>query len=185
MSQATVTGPRAGQSDNAQGTTHTLVVLVDDRPGAIDRVVGAFRRRRANMQTLVLGRSEQPEVVRVTVEVTDTEVGVDHLVEQLRKIVDVKQVINLSNTQAITRELALIKVASTATQINDIIELAHQFGAYTVDVTSESVTLEVVGNVEKVERFVTLLQPYGIREIAYSGRVSMARGDVDHTSKTK
>ena len=178
MTNSPASTTRSGHSDAPQGTgrTHTLIVLVNDRPGAVDRVVGILRRRRANMQTFVLGRSELPETVRITVSVTDSEVGLDHLIEQLRKTVDVRQVINLTYQQAITRELALIKVNSSAELSSEIIELGSHFGAAVVDLTPEAITLEVTGSGEKIEKLVGLLQEYGIREVACSGSVAMLRG---------
>ncbi len=178
MSNPSAPTHRSGHSDAPQGTerTHMLIVLVHDRPGAVDRVVGVLRRRRANMQTFVLGRTELPETVRVTVSVTDSEVGLDHLIEQLRKTVDVRQVINLTYQQAITRELALIKVNSSAEHPSEIIELGSLFGAAVVDLTPDTITLEVTGSGEKIEKLVSLLQEYGIREVARSGSVAMARG---------
>ncbi len=98
MTTHTITSAdRSGQSNLPQGVeqAHTLIIKVEDRPGAVDRVIGLLRRRRANMQTFVLGRSEQPEIVRITVVVNDSEVALEHLVEQMRKIVDVRQVTNL------------------------------------------------------------------------------------------
>lgn len=174
---ATPTG-RSGQSSTTQGTErhHTLIVLVEDRPGAVDRVVGLMRRRRANMQTLVLGPSEQPNVVRVTVAVNDSEVGIEHLVEQLRKIFDVRSVLNVTSPLAVTRELALIKVDSTPEKLNAIVELAHHFGAHAVDIAPQAVILEVTGSEEKIEKLMSALQAYGIREIARSGRAAMVRG---------
>jgi acetolactate synthase-1/3 small subunit len=169
---------RSGHSDVPQGTEHayTLIVLVNNRPGAVDRVVGILRRRRANMQTLVLGRSELPETVRLTVSVNDSQVGIDHLVEQLRKAVDVRQVVNLTFEQAITRELALIKVNSPAERSGEIIELGSLFGASAIDMTPGTITLEVAGSEEKIEKLVSLLQEYGIREVVRSGSVAIARG---------
>ena len=142
----------------------------------LDRIVGVLRRRRSNMQTFAIGRSELPNVVRITVVMHDSEVGVEQLVEQLRKIVDVRHVVNLSSEQAVARELALIKVNSTAARQNEIIELGHLFGAYALDVNQETVTLEVTGSADKIEKLVTLLQTYGIREVARSGCVAMTRG---------
>jgi acetolactate synthase I/III small subunit len=178
MTNTPVPTERSGQSNKPQGTEqdHTLIALVEDRPGAVDRVVGLMRRRRANMHTLVLGRSELPDVVRVTVVVNDSEVGADQLVEQLRKIVDVRRVFNVTSQLAVSRELALIKVSSTPVSFNTIVELGHHFGAHAVDIASESVTLEVTGSEEKIEKLVDSLQEYGIREIARSGRVAMVRG---------
>lgn len=172
------TRTRAGQGDAPSGTEqeHTLIVLVHDRPGAIDRVVGLLRRRRANMQTLVLGRAEQADDVRLTVTINDSNVMVDQLVEQLRKVVDVFQVTNLAGQQTVTRQLALIKVNSTSATFHEIIEQGQLFGAHTVDVTPETVTLEVAGSEDKISRLIDQLQPYGIREVVRSGSVAIARG---------
>ena len=171
---------RAGQTSAAQGTeqAHTLIVLVHDRPGSVDRVVGLLRRRRANMQTLVLGRSTQPDVVRITIGVDDSQVGVEHLGEQLRKIIDVMQVTNLAAKEAITRELALIKVNATGTQAQEVLEQSQRFNAHRVDVTPETVTLEIVGSEEQIEQFLEYLKPYGVREIARSGSIALSRGNV-------
>jgi acetolactate synthase-1/3 small subunit len=169
---------RSGQSNLPQGAeqAHTLIIKVEDRPGAVDRVIGLLRRRRANMQTFVLGRSEQPEIVRITVLVNDSEVALEHLVEQMRKIVDVQQVTKLVSSQTVARELALIKLNSTYDNVQEIVERAHLFGAHVVDMTPETVTVEVIGSDEKIEKLIALLQVHGIREIARSGRVAMARG---------
>lgn len=169
---------RAGQSSVPEGAarTHTLVISIAERPGAVDRVVGLLRRRRANMQTLTIGRGEQPDIARITAVTNDSEVGVEQLVEQLRKIVDVRQVISLSSEQMVERELALIKVKSDAQHAHTIIELGHQFGAHIADVAPETVTLEVTGSAEKLEKLVHLLQPFGIREMARTGSVAMPRG---------
>ncbi len=172
---------RSGQSNAPQGgeRSYTLVVLVNDRPGAVDRVVGLLRRRRASMQTLIIGPAEVPGVVRITVSVNDSQVEFDHLLEQLRKIVDIRHIINLSSEQTIARELALVKVNSTAENCSEIIELGHLFGAHIVDVTNETITLEVTGSAEKVEKLVSQLQKYGIREVARTGRVAITRGAPD------
>lgn len=168
---------RAGQSDvpKEKARTHTLVISINERPGAVDRVVGLLRRRRANMQTLTIGRGEQPDVARITAVINDSEVAVDQLVEQMRKVVDVRQVLNLSSEMLVERELALIKVASDPRRSNEIIELGQQFGAYIADVAPESITLEVTGSSAKVEKLVNLLQPFGIREVARTGSVAMPR----------
>ncbi len=181
MTNHTAHTERSGQSNAPEGTerAHTLIVSVEDRSGALDQVIGLFRRRRANMQRLALGPGELPNMVRVTVVVNDSEVGVDHLVEQLRKVVDVQHVVNVTDQQAVTRELALIKVKSTVASFNEIIELGHLFGAHAVDVALETVTLEVTGSEEKIEKFVCSLEEYGIREVARSGRVAIARDTDD------
>jgi acetolactate synthase-1/3 small subunit len=182
MKDQTVTFDRTGHSDipEAQTRAHTLIVLVHDRPGAIDRVVGMMRRRRANMQGLVLGRSELQDFVRITLVVNDSEVAVDHLIEQLRKLVDVSQVTNLITQQTLMRELALIKVDNATEGPGEIIELGDLFGAHAIDFDQETVTLEVTGSQEKIDNFVSRLQKYGIREIARSGSIVLARDVVEN-----
>lgn len=177
--QAHTSVARAGHSDVPQGTenTYTLVILVNDRPGSIDRIVGLMRRRRANMQTMVMGQSIMPDVVRITATVADSEVGIHHLIEYIRKVADVQQADYLTSEQTVTREMALIKVSKSAANFNDIIACGLLFGAHTVDVTPETVTLEIAGSVESVEKLVERLQEYGIRDIARSGRVAIARGN--------
>ncbi|MBA2393584.1 MAG: acetolactate synthase small subunit [Ktedonobacteraceae bacterium] len=178
MTHTITPAERSGQSNLPQGAeqAHTLIIKVEDRPGAVDRVIGLLRRRRANMQTFVLGHTEQAEIVRITVMVNDSEVALEHLVEQMRKIIDVQQVTKLVGSQTVARELALIKLNSTYDNVQEIVEQAHLFGAHVVDMAPETVTLEVTGSNEKIEQLLASLQGYGIREIARSGRVAMARG---------
>lgn len=169
---------RSGQSGAPEGAVqaHTLVMLVDDRHGALDRIVGLLRRRRARPRKIAIGQSETPGVARISVVMDDSEVEVEHLVEQLRKVVDVRQIINMSASQSISRELALVKVNNSAARSGEIIELGHLFGAHVVDMTPETVTLEVTGSDEKVEKFVSELQQFGVREVARTGSVAMMRG---------
>ncbi len=170
---------RPGQTDAPSGTAqaHTVVVLAYDRHGALDRIIGVLRRRRAKMQEFAIGRNEFPGMARITIVMNDSEVAVEQLVEQLRKIVDVQHVENLMAGQMVARELALIKVNSNESQYStEIIELAHHFGAHIVDVTRQTITLEVTGSEAKVEKFVDSLQGFGIREVARTGRVAMIRG---------
>ncbi len=170
---------RSGQADALPGTdrAHTIVVLAYDRHGALDRIIGVLRRRRAKMQEFAIGRNEFPGMARITIVMNDSEVAVEQLVEQIRKIVDVQHVENLTAEQMVARELALIKVNNNESQnSNEIIELAHHYGAHIVDVTQQTLTLEVTGSEEKVEKFVDSLQGFGIREVARTGRVAMIRG---------
>jgi acetolactate synthase-1/3 small subunit len=178
MTGSTTAKNRSGHSDIAheEACEHTLVICVENLPGAVDRVVGALRRRRANTRALTMvERGEQTGRVRITAVVSDSEVGIDHLVEQLRKIVNVERVEVFSNEQTVARELALIKVSCTPDNMQDVIEAGQLFGAHLVDVATETATFEITGRSEKIRRFTEHLQPYGIRDIACSGRVVMAR----------
>jgi acetolactate synthase-1/3 small subunit len=169
--------PRAGYSDLPRGAeaVHVLIVLVEDRPGAVDRVVGVLRRKRANTQSLSMGRSDVPDVVRITALVNDSDVSVDNLAEQVRKVVDVRQVTNLTTQQAVIRELVLVKVATTTDNVHEAIATADQFGGAAVAITPDTVTFEVSGSEEKISKCIDALQVYGIREIARSGHIATAR----------
>ncbi|SRR5579885_206752 len=136
---------RTGHSDAPQGVEcmHALIILVEDRPGAVDRVIGLLRRRRANMQALTVGHGgpSDPSFAYISVLVSDSEVGIDHLVAQLRKIVDVQRVVNLPYQQSVSKDQAVIKVNNTTENVNEVIGML--FGARVLEVTAEAITLSV------------------------------------------
>jgi acetolactate synthase I/III small subunit len=179
MSNSVATARRAGQADapHDDRRAHILVVFADDRHGALDRIVNVLRRRRANTRNLTFARSEVANVVRVTLMMDDSEVAVEQLVEQLRKIVDVRHVTILASEQTVVRELALIKINSGSGQQAEIIELGHLFGAHPVDFAAETITLEVTGSSDKLERLLEELQPFGVREVARTGSLAIIRGN--------
>lgn len=171
------TTDRAGYSDAPRGTerTHFLSVLVEDRPGSVDRVVGLLRRKRANARSVSLGPAETAAHVRITAQVQDSDVSVANLVEHLRKVFDVHQVTSLTTEQAVVRELALVQVNTTADNQQAAIEAAHEFGALVADVTSNTITFEVSGSTDKVARFLGHMETFGVREVARTGAVTLAR----------
>jgi len=169
--------PRAGYSNLPRGAeaVHVLIVLVEDRPGAVDRVVGVLRRKRANTQSLSMGQGDALDIVRITALVKDSDVSIDNLAEQVRKVVDVRQVTNLTVQQAVIRELVLVKVSTTADNVHEAIAAANQFGGTAVAITPETVTFEVSGTEEKIAKCIDALQAYDIREVARSGCIATAR----------
>lgn len=169
--------PRAGYSDVPRDVeaVHVLIMLVEDRPGAVDRVVGVLRRKRANTQSLSMGQGDAPDIVRITALIKDSNISVDNLVEQVRKVVDVRQVTNLTDQQAVIRELVLVKVGRTADNVHEAIAVADQFGGTVVAIAPDTVTFEVSGNEEKVAKCLDALQAYDIREVARSGCIATAR----------
>jgi acetolactate synthase I/III small subunit len=175
MTNATVA--RAGQSSLPQGTgrAYLLKILVEDRPGSVDRVVGVLRRRRAHTHALTIGPAETSGLVVITAQVEDSEVGADHLVEQVRKIADVHQVTALHVPDALTRELALIVVNANAENTQEIVAIGQQFAAHLINSGTESVTFEVTSSPESVEKLISVLQPYGVRELARSGSLAVTR----------
>ena len=156
----------------------TLIALVEDRPGVLDRVASLFRRRNFNIESLSVGHSETPGVSRMTL-VIDCE---DHaqqeqVVKQFRKLIDVTKVVeDVVPEVAIYRELALIKVAASIESRSAIIQLVDIFRAQVVDVSAASLTIETTGTEDKVDSFIDLLRPFGIKELARTGRVAMLRG---------
>jgi acetolactate synthase-1/3 small subunit len=168
---------RAGYSDLPRGAEaiHVLVVLVEDRPGAIDRVIGVLRRKRANTQSLSMGRSDEPDIIRITALVKDSDVSIDNLVEQVRKVINVRQVTNLTIQQAVIRELVLIKVGTTTGNVHEMIATADHFGGTAIAITPDTVTFEVSGREEKIKTCIDALRAYDIREIARSGHIATAR----------
>ncbi len=177
MTNSPTTITRAHHTNAAQGTekTYTLIISVADRPGSVDRVVGVLRRRRSQLQSLSLAPTGESEMFRVTAQVKDAEVVIDHLVEQIRKIIDVHSVIPVVSGQAITRELVLIQLDTTATDSKTVIKTAEQFATKVVDETPGTVTLEATGSTEQIEQLLIALQAYTIREVARSGSVVIAR----------
>ena len=134
-----------------------------------------LRRKRANTQSLSIGQGDAPDIVRITALVKDSNISVDNLVEQVRKVIDVRQVTNLIDQQAVIRELILVKVSTTADNVHEVIATADQFGGAAVSVGPDTVTFEVSGPEEKVAKCIDALQAYGIREVARSGHVATAR----------
>lgn len=176
MTNSSTTISRAHHTNAAQGTekNHTLIIFVADRPGAIDRVVGVLRRRRSQLQSLSLGPGTQPETFRVTAQVRDAEVVIDHLIEQIRKIIDVQDVTQVVPERAITREMILVQLDVTAANSQAIVKAGEPFAARVVNETNSSITLEATGSIEQIDQLLVALQGYTIREIARSGSVVIA-----------
>src|SRR3972149_5447644 len=160
-------------------TKHTLVAIVQDRPGVPSRVVSLCRRRGFNIDSIAVGHSELPHLSRVTIVVNGSTAMVEQVRKQLDKLIDVVKVFDITAENITSRELALIKVKATSGTRSDIIEIADIFRANIVDVASESLTIEVTGDEDKIESMLRLLRGFGIKEIARTGRVAMVRGSLN------
>jgi acetolactate synthase-1/3 small subunit len=162
---------------------HTLIALMENRPGVLNRVSSLFRRRNYNIESLSVGHSETAGVSRMTIVLDGDERVVEQVVKQLDKLINVTQVLNVSSRPTVAREMALIKVRAAPGTRSEIMELAKVFRARVVDVASTSLTLEITGPEDKVNSLIGLLQPYDIEELARTGRVAMVRGgNGDYTS---
>jgi len=157
---------------------HILVALVTDKPGVLNRMASMFRRRGFNIDSIAVGRTELPNLSRMTIVVDGTNTSVEQVRKQLEKIVDVVRVSDISGDSTITRELALIKVKASSSSRSEIIEIVDIFRASIVDVSSDSVTIEVTGDDEKISSLFTLLRGFGIKEVARTGRIAMVRGEL-------
>ena len=161
------------------GDQHTLVALVQDRPGVLTRVASMFRRRGYNIASLAVGKSEQLGLSRMTVVVNGDDDTVAQVTKQLDKLIEVIHVSNISNEEIVVRELALIKVSSTTTNRGEIIQIVNLFRANIVDVGTQSMVIEITGEEDKIQALYNLLNPFGILEMLRTGRVAMVRGQSD------
>ena len=157
-------------------TKHTLVALVADRPGVLNRMASLFRRRGFNIESIAVGHSELPHLSRMTIVVDGTTTMVEQVRKQLDKVVDVIKVSDITGEGTITRELALIKVKATLATRSEIMQIVDIFRANIVDVASDSVTVEVTGDEQKIDSLYNLLRGFGIKEVSRTGRVAMTRG---------
>lgn len=156
----------------------TLVALMQDRPGVLTRAVSLFRRRGFNIESLTVGHSETPGVSRMTL-VVDAE-AVEQVVKQLYRLVEVLKVSDVTDDPTVEREMVLVKVHATNANRSEIMTLSQIFSAKIVDVASSSVIIEMTGAPNKVQNFVDVIRPFGIKEMMRTGRVAMVRGARTH-----
>jgi acetolactate synthase I/III small subunit len=155
---------------------HTLVAIVEDRPGVMNRVVSLFRRRGFNIDSISVGASETPSLSRITFTVDASTNEIDQVIKQLYKLIEVRKIVDLFDEPVIERELALIKVNATAQTRSEIMQMVTIYSGKIVDATRNTLIIEMASSVEKVESLISLLRPFGIKELARTGRVAMARG---------
>lgn len=153
----------------------TLSVLVADRPGVLTRVSALFSRRGYNIESLAVGPTENENVSRMTIVVDVDDLVLEQITKQLNKLIEVLKIVELE-PDAIRRELQVVKVRCDANTRREILDIVQLFKAKTVDVTPDSITMVVTGNPDKLDSLLTMLEPYGIRELAQSGLVALGRG---------
>jgi acetolactate synthase I/III small subunit len=155
---------------------HTLVVYVEDKPGVLNRVASLFRRRAFNIDSLTVGHTETPGVSRMTIVCDVDPLNARRVEANIYKLVDVLRVDDITDAPSVDRELAMIKVAATPEVRSQIIQLADVFRARVIDVSPESVIVEITGSGDKIVRLIEVLTPYGVLEVGRTGCVAMARG---------
>ena len=153
-----------------------LVIYVENKPGVLSRVVSLFRRRNFNIDSLTVGRTEKPDVSRMTIVVDGDADQVRRIVANVYKLVNVLLVDDITNKPALVRDLALIKVNAPQETRSQILDIAQVFKARVLDIAMESITVEMTGGEEKVDRLLEILTPFGLLEVVRTGAVAMRRG---------
>ena len=156
--------------------THTLSVLVEDKPGVLARVASLFSRRGFNIESLAVGPTEAPEISRITIVVNVEENPLEQVTKQLNKLINVIKIVELDSDNSVQREIMLVKVKSDLETRSHILETAQLFRAKVVDVAPDSVTIEATGKADKLAALLKVLEPFGIRELVKSGMVAVGRG---------
>lgn len=156
---------------------HTLSVLVENHAGVLSRVAGLFSRRGFNIDSLAVGITENPEISRMTIVVDGDDYIVEQVSKQLNKLIDVIKVKQLDSSESVSRELALIKVEATAATRSEIIQIVEVFRANIVDISKNTLTIEISGDLDKVAALEDMVRQFGIKEIVRTGTISIERGN--------
>jgi acetolactate synthase-1/3 small subunit len=159
---------------------HTIIALVEDRPGVLNRIASKWRQRGFNIESLAVGHSEAAGLSRMTF-VVDANTDADQVVKQLDKLVEVVEVRDISDENKVARELALIKVHATAQIRSQIIEIVDIFRAEIIDVGPDSIIIEVTGESDKIDTMYNLLTDYGVVELVRTGSIALVRGPASST----
>jgi acetolactate synthase-1/3 small subunit len=165
-------------------TTHTLSVLVENKPGVLARIAGLFSRRGFNIESLAVGPTEHDEISRMTIVVNVEESPLEQVTKQLNKLIEVIKIVELDGPLSVKRELMLVKVRADAATRGQVLDAVQLFRAKVVDVAPDAVTIEVTGNADKLSDFRQVLEPFGIRELVQSGMVAVGRGSRSISERT-
>ncbi len=167
----------AAPNNTVRSTTRSRVlsVLVQDHPGVLSRVSGMIRRRGFNIQSLSVGPSDRPGRSRMTLAVDAGHAEVDQVEKQLDRLIEVIEIEDLTDRPMILRELAIVKLAAAGAQRDQLVAAVERFGGRVVEANPKTIVVEVSGDFDKVERFLELLRPYGIVDLARSGPMAMSR----------
>ncbi|HEY9205674.1 MAG TPA: acetolactate synthase small subunit [Candidatus Methanoperedens sp.] len=155
---------------------HTLAVLVENRSGVLTRVAGLFSRRGFNIESLAVGVTEDPDTSRMTIVVSGDDHVLEQVMKQLNKLIDVIRVSDISNDEAVHRELALIKVGVDSSTRAEVMQIVDVFRAKIVDVGARSLVVEATGDESKINAIEQLLRQFGIKEMVRTGKIAMNRG---------
>jgi len=158
------------------GRKHTLTILVENKPGVLTRIAGLFARRGFNIDTLAVGPTDDESLSRVTLTVDGAKHPIDQVTKQLHKLINVLKIRDLEPEEAVSRELALFKVAADGPSRGEVMQLAEVFRGKVVDVSRRAIVVEITGTDEKVEAFEALVRPFGLIEMVRTGEIAISRG---------
>ncbi|MDR1633440.1 MAG: acetolactate synthase small subunit [Bifidobacteriaceae bacterium] len=165
-------------------STHTLSVLVENKPGVLTRVAALFARRGFNINSLAVGPTEHPSISRITAVVDVEARPLEQVTKQLNKLINVLKVVELDASDgSVQRNLLLVKVGASATNRSQVTQIADLFRAHIVDVAQDTLVIEATGTDSKLTALLTLLEPFGIRELVKSGTVGIGRGGKSITDR--
>ncbi|UCH70134.1 MAG: acetolactate synthase small subunit [Candidatus Bathyarchaeota archaeon] len=157
--------------------SHIIAAIVEHKPGVLYGVANMFRRRNFNIESISVGRTEQSDLARMTITVNGDERTVEQVTKQLNKLIDVIKVSRLDPASIVSREMALVKISAPGAKArSDIIKYADIFRARVVDISSESLMVEITGNPDKTDAFIDLMKPFGVKEVARTGITALSRG---------
>jgi acetolactate synthase-1/3 small subunit len=161
----------------AKEHNHIISTIVEHKPGVLYTVSNLFRRRGFNIDNISVGPAEETGLARMTITVKGDDRTIEQVIKQLNKLIDVIKVTRLNQDNIVTRELALIKVNTlNAKARSDLINYADIFRARVVDVSSESLMVEITGTSDKIDAFIDLIKPFGLKEVARTGITALSRG---------
>jgi len=175
--------PTSGHAAST-GARHTLSVLVENKPGVLARIAGLFSRRGYNIDSLAVGPTEHPEVSRMTIVVNVEDSPLEQVTKQLNKLVEVIKIVELDAAASVDRELVLVKVRADVESRGRVLDTVQLFRAKVVDVAPDAVTIQAVGNADKLADLLRVLEPFGIRELVQSGMVAIGRGSRSISERT-
>ena len=158
------------------GRKHILSVLVENKPGVLTRVAGLFARRGFNIDTLVVGPTDDPTLSRITLTLDGAAHPIDQVTKQLHKLVNVLKIRDLEPAGTVARELALFKIAADGAQRAEVMQVCDIFRGRVVDVTKRSIIVEVTGTTDKIEAFERMARPFGLIEMMRTGEIAISRG---------
>ncbi|MDO5633308.1 MAG: acetolactate synthase small subunit [Micrococcus sp.] len=170
-------------TETSPSQRHTLSVLVQDVPGVLTRVAGLFARRVFNIHSLAVGVTEVPGLSRITVVVDADELSLEQITKQLNKLINVIKVVELAADASVQRDHLLVKVRADAATRSQVVQAVELFRAHIVDVAPDSLTIEATGSRDKLEAFLELVEPFGVRELVRSGTLAVARGSRSMTER--